>query len=284
MQASRYLIPSFAENPDRCLVIGISASGEVARTIEAVEVGRSHGISTLAITGSPDSSLADASHNVLSLATPDIPFGPGLLSYLASILVGLAVVDALSHDPALHELAIVMQELPGVLEIWQKEQERVGIRFAEEAPDLPIVFLGSGPALGSALFSAAKVIEATGRGAWGQDVEEWAHLEYFCDPAAMPTWLLSSNGRSRSREHEVVAAAKTIGRTFLASSFPGSEGWSDAVRETLAPLCLWAGPTAFASRRAAVIGEEAFRGFGGGRSRDEGGGASRIRTSQRVLS
>jgi glucosamine--fructose-6-phosphate aminotransferase (isomerizing) len=283
MFASRYLVPTFAEHPDSCLLICISVSGEVARTIEAVEVGRTLGMRSLALTGAPESSLADAAHAVLSLATPDTPFGPGLLSYLASILAGLAVVDALSPEPSRTVLRSVIEELPGVLRKWQEVQVEQGVHFAENAPDLPIVFLGSGPAFGSALFSAAKVIEATGRSAWGQDVEEWAHLEYFCDPAPMPTWLLSGRGRSHSREAEVADAAQIIGRRFMVSDFQGGEGWSEAAREAVSPLCLWAGPTAYASRRAALIDEEAFRGFGGGRSQDEGGGASRIRTSQRVV-
>lgn len=283
MQASRYLLPSFAENPGSCLLIGISVSGEVARTIEALEVGRALGAHTLGITGAPECSLADASQDVISLAAPAAPSGPGLLNYLASILSGLAVVNALSVDSSRTELGRTMEEVPGVLQTWQEKQEQVGVDFAEQAPDLPIVFLGSGAAFGSALFAAAKVIEATGRSAWGQDVEEWAHLEYFCDPAPMPTWLLGSRGRCHSREVEVADAAQRIGRSFLASNFYGEESWSDEVREALSPLFLWAGPTAYASRRASLIGEEAFRGFGGGRSQEEGGGVSRIRTSQRVV-
>jgi hypothetical protein len=54
------------------------------------------------------------------------------------------------------------------------------------------------------------------------------------------------------------------------------------MREALSPLALWVGPAAFASRCATQLGEEAFRGFGGGRSVEEGGGASRIRSSQRM--
>ena len=41
------------------------------------------------------------------------------------------------------------------------------------------VFVGDGPNYATALFSAAKVIEAAGRHAMGQDTEEWAHLQYF---------------------------------------------------------------------------------------------------------
>ena len=78
------------------------------------------------------------------------------------------------------------------------------------------VFVGDGPNYATALFSAAKVIEAAGRHAMGQDTEEWAHLQYFVnvDPAT-PTFLISPNrrGHARCRASRI---AKRIGRTVVA--------------------------------------------------------------------
>jgi hypothetical protein len=98
----------------------------------------------------------------------------------------------------------------------------------------------------------------------------------------MPTWLLSSKGRSSGRESEVEAAARAIGRQFYVSTWQGGVNCSPHAREALAPLGLWVGPVAFASRLALLTDEEPFRGFMGGRSHDEGGGASKIRSSERV--
>jgi glucosamine--fructose-6-phosphate aminotransferase (isomerizing) len=284
MEASRYLIPALNPAARKTLVIGISASGEVARTIEAIELGAAMGALTLALTGSEDSTLARTTQMTLSLPTPSIPQGPGLLSYLASLLMGYAVVDAIIPAPRREELKRAMEDLPELLRNWRIGQIEMGEEVANNYSEGAVVFLGSGPSYGSALFSAAKLIEAAGVQAWGQDVEEWAHLEYFCEPSSMPTWLLSSEGRSERRESEVAAAARAIGRQFYMSAWKGGMDWSSHARESLAPLGLWVGPVAFASRMAVLHNEQPFRGFAGGRSRSEGGGVSRIRSSQRVSS
>ncbi|HEY43526.1 MAG TPA: SIS domain-containing protein [Anaerolineae bacterium] len=284
METSRYLIPALNPTVSKTLVIGISASGEVARTLEAIELGIAVGAQTLALTGSDDSSLARTAQMTLSLSTPSIPPGPGLLSYLASLLMGFAVVDAIAPASRREELERVMQDLPELLRKWRIGQIEMGEEAAKSYSEGAVVFLGSGPSYGSALFAAAKLIEAAGMQAWGQDVEEWAHLEYFCEPSSMPTWLLSSKGRSERRESEVAAAARAIGRQFYVSVWKGGRDWPPHAREALAPLGLWVGPVAFASRMALSFNEQPFRGFGGGRSRIEGGGASRIRSSERVSS
>lgn len=282
MEASRYLMPVISPAADKTLVIGISASGEVARTLEAIELAAAMGALTLAITGSAESTLARTARMSLSLSTPAMPVGPGLLNYLASLLMGFSVAIALTPAPRQKELVCGLEEIPEVLRNWHAGQLELGEEVAQSYSEGAVVFLGTGPAYGSALFSAAKLIEATGVQAWGQDVEEWAHLEYFCEPSSMPTWLLSSRGRSSGRESEVEAAARAIGRQFYLSTWEGSKDWSPPTREALAPLGLWVGPVAFASRLALLMDEVPFRGFGGGRSHVEGGGASKIRSSKRI--
>lgn len=282
MKAARYLIPELGSVSSKTLVVGFSVSGEVARTREAIELAFAAGAYTLALTGGSDNSLAQTAHANLSLPSPSIPHGPGLLSYLASLLMGYAVASSFVSETIRQEIDGYIKEVPFVLEDWCEGQMKLGRQFAEDTTDGSVVFLGSGPAYGSALFSAAKLIEAVGIHAWGQDVEEWTHLEYFCEPASMPTWLLSTGGRSTSREEEMKEAAKILGRRIAISNWEGSKKWSPHVREILAPLGLWAGPVAYASYRADLVGEQPFRGFGGGRNRHEGGGASRIRSSERL--
>jgi glucosamine--fructose-6-phosphate aminotransferase (isomerizing) len=281
MEASRYLIPSARSNADRTLVVGISASGEVARTIEAIEMAIAKGMPTLAITGSPESTLGRSAEMTFSLITRDFPAGPGLINYLASLLMGYGLAVGLAPQSRENELSSALEQVPEVLRERRTEQIEMGEKAARNNSRGGVVFLGSGPAYGSALFSAAKAIEAAGVQAWGQDVEEWAHLEYFCEPSRMPTWLLSSKGRSHGRETEIKAAANAIRRQFYWSVW-GSDRWSLGIGEALAPLGLWVGPVAFANQLAVELNERPFRDFGGGRSQIEGGGASRIRTSVRI--
>lgn len=283
MAAARYLTPQFRSFNDGVLFIGISVSGEAARTLEAVELAGSSGVWTMALTADVDSSLGQAAHSSLSVPIPEAAAGPGLLNFLGSLLMGFAVARSLCGTSYQDEIDRCMHELAEAFEPWLAVEREKGAEFSKGMEEIqPVVFLGSGPAFGMAMFAAAKLIEAAGIPAWGQDVEEWAHIEYFAEPANLPTWLLSSGGRSLSREEEVADAARAIERNWIMSRWQGHARWTPSMREALSPLALWVGPAIFASRCAAQLGEAAFRGFGGGRSAEEGGGASRIRSSLRL--
>jgi glucosamine--fructose-6-phosphate aminotransferase (isomerizing) len=284
MRLARYAPLLQGNSSESTLVIGISSSGEVARTIEAIEIWNDVGVQTLAFTSNRDSTLAQVARDAMALPVPDIPHGPGLLSYLGSLLLGYATIAYSLHEDETHRVSLLLDQIPELLHQWVPAELERGSEFATQVSerDGATIFLGSGAAYGSARFGAAKVIESVGEQSWGQDVEEWAHLEYFCDPAPMPTFLLSAEGRAYSRELEIIEALKAIGRSVLFSAWPGGENWSRAEREALAPLALWAAPCAYANRRAEMLSSEPFRGFRGGRDRHEGGGASRIRSSARV--
>lgn len=278
-QAAYHLAPQLWKQGARMLVIGISASGEVARTREALQLAKSYGARTLAITGDRSSSLAQLAHHVLSTPTPEMPIGPGLLNYLASLMMGYSFASVWSRGGLEGLLHQGLLNLPGMLDDWIEVERDRGVQFAEADPAEACVFLGSGPLLGTALYAAAKQVEAAGTQTWGQDVEEWAHIEYFCEPAEMPTWLLRAKGFSSEREEEVVAAANAIGRRLQVSTWSADPSWPQALRESLAPMVLWAGPVACAVRRAELLNESPYRGFRGGRSKKEGGGPSRVRSS-----
>ena len=283
MYVARYLLPELGEQAQHTLVISISASGEVARTIEALEVAEYVGANTLAFTGNAGGTLARTAQKAIVFAGPQLPHGPGLISYLSSLLMGYALIYRMAEAPIQREMDRAMQMLFTDLETWIENRWDSGVRFAEEGEDGACVFLGSGPAYASALFGAAKLLEASGEAAWGQDVEEWAHLEYFGARADMRTWLLSAGGRSLSRELEVRAAAEAIGRKWHEDRWQQLETDFGELNEILAPLVLWAGPCGYAWRRSAILGETPFRNFSGGRDRAEGGGPSRIRSSERSV-
>jgi glucosamine--fructose-6-phosphate aminotransferase (isomerizing) len=279
MALSRYLLPERAESRnERTLLVGVSVSGETARTIEALELGKQAGMRTMAVTNAVESSIAQVADESLSYSLPSTKFGPGLLNYLASMLSGYALASSMARKELRAEVDRTIQALPDKLDF---EDHQRGIDLADRL-DLaqPIVFLGSGPAYGSAMFAAAKVVEAAGHPSWAQDVEEWAHVEYFIARAEAPVWMLRTHGRAASRELEVIQAARALGRDLVVSEPPlAAKGW-----ELLAPLVQWVGPVGLADGLTARLDEQPFRGFGGGRSRAEGGGASRIRSSERLQS
>ncbi len=278
MEAARYTIPR-ASGTD-LLVIGISASGATARTIEAINLARQLGAQTLAISCNTSGALSQKSHSTLHIEMPEMTEGPGLLSYIGALLAGYALAAELAEpkvrDLVDHSIVELIEKLPE----WLEQEASKGQEVAQQVQrDEQVLFMGSGPVRGSAMFSAAKAIEAAGQHAIAQDVEEWAHLEYFCEPAASPVWMLSAGGRSSTREEEVAQAARQIGRNLIQSEW---DVGPEAVREELSPLALWAGPVAYADSLMRILGEEPFRGFGGGRHPEEGGGISRIRSSAQI--
>ena len=88
LEFSRYAVQAA---PVDALLVGVSNSGKVSRSVESVRFARQRGLDTLAVTYKPDSRLAAAADQVLQYDYEDIGFGPGTLSYTASTLALLAL-------------------------------------------------------------------------------------------------------------------------------------------------------------------------------------------------
>jgi glutamine---fructose-6-phosphate transaminase (isomerizing) len=149
--------------------------------------------------------------------------------------------------------------------------------------------VGGGPNFGMALFSAAKILEASGDSALGQDTEEWAHLQYFAREKQTPTFFITAADRDVSRMKEVIVAAQQIGRRVVVICPETAKDLIELsehaftfgpVKEMYSALVTQIPGELFAAYRADVLGEPFFRNFGGGRSIEGGGGISRIRTSE----
>jgi len=282
MQAGRYAAPyferAFTRNP---LVVGISVSGTVARTREALVMARKSGALTVALTGNPDSPLAGVAEKVLTCVVPDFAPAPGVRSYRISLM-------------ALYLLAIRVAEIKGRLtqdEANGLRQQLKGTADSIEATIAAIrtpvrklaeacaeyhnfVFVADGPNYATALFSAAKLMEAAGRHAAGQDTEEWAHLQYFVnDVPATPTFLISPGGRGHLRAAELLEPLKRIGRTIVAvvpqgDTVIGSEAdWTlpvvGEVPEIFSPMVYAVAGELFSAHLSELIGEPPFRRFDG---------------------
>ena len=223
---------------------------------------------------------------------------PGIRSYLASqialLLAALRIAEvrgALTTPAAdaeraqLAELADVMEETINVCEPVADalvERWRAATQFE---------FVGAGPLYGVAMFSAAKVLEASGDPALAQETEEWSHLQYFTAEPDIPTILLSANDFDADRMAEVARAARSISRPLaLVSSEDAGEirQYVDTLLPIRAPCPSATPPWSTASGRAAAaaraqsVGSAYFCNFEGGRSVDWADGASAIYESNRI--
>jgi glucosamine--fructose-6-phosphate aminotransferase (isomerizing) len=297
LQMSRYAVDFLPQGkPGANVVLGISASGEVSRTLEALLCARhaSRGATTVALTGTPASRIALAGDRLLLMTTPPFDFAPGVRSYIATLLMlylAAARLGAARGKLIPSQAADVRQEIAATADAIERTIalcDEPARKLAEDWKDVgEFVFTGGGPNFGTALFSAAKILEASGDSAVGQDTEEWAHLQYFCRAVPTPTFIITAAGRDASRAVEVAVAARAIGRRVVIVAPEDLSGLEDMiglclapVREMFSPLVACIPGMLFAAHRADVIGEPFFRAFGGGRDVAGGGGISRIRTSE----
>ncbi len=275
--------------PDDPLVVGISVSGSVARTAEAVAKARERGALTLALTGNPAGALARAAERIAQIRLPELPKAPGATSFAANLValyllaIRLGEVRERFHQTEANRLR---DELRGVLQAMDATIQAVDARAAELAQafqDEPeFVFTGHGPNYGSALFSAAKIIEASGASAWGQNTEEWAHLQYFCKRPQTPTFVIAPPGSGYSRAAELVPIMKRIGRQVIAIVDQGDAQiapLADAVlpvaspvREAFSPLLYTLAGELLAAYHSKATGEPPFRDFSGAYAPEKKGG------------
>jgi len=280
MQAARYGTPHFEKLfPRNPLTIGISVSGTVARTREALALARNEGALTVAVTANPDSPLAAAAERAFDCTVPDFAPAPGIRSYRVSLLVlyllaiRLAEVSGrLTQDQA----GQVREQLKGTADAIaatiQAVEERTHELATAVAEQTNFVFVGDGPNYATALFSAAKVIEAAGRHAMGQDTEEWAHLQYFVNvEPATPTFIISPAGRGHGRAAELVEVMRRIGRTVIAvvpeedEQIATGADWVlpvvGEVPEVFSPMVYAVAGELFSAYLAQAVDEPPFRGF-----------------------
>ncbi|HSV85716.1 MAG TPA: SIS domain-containing protein [Levilinea sp.] len=303
LQYGRYaarLMPK--TGPKTNAVFGISVSGEVSRTLEALQQGRANGAITVAVTATSGSRIYEAGDCVVLTATAPFaePRGvhvPGVRSYLANqlalLLAALRIGEVRGHltTAEANRLRAELAGLAQVVETTIQSADAPARQLAEEWVDAhEFVFAGAGPNYATAMFSAAKVLEASGDAAMAQETEEWTHLQYFARIESTPTFLITNGEADRSRMIEMAVAARKLGRRTVAvapasvkelhRAVDRSLSYAEGMREMFSPLVACIPAELFAAYRADVTGEPYFRDFQGGRSVENGDGISRIRTSE----
>jgi len=304
MTFSRYTAPFLADTgPNTNLVIAVSVSGVVARTVETLRMAKQAGAMTVALTGNPDGPLAAAADMVFQTTVPPLPdemrgmIVPGVRSYLSS-------------QVALYSAAIRIGEVRGNITTAEADGyraellaladavERTAVACEPVARELvqkwkderEFVFVGSGPSYGVAMFSAAKMLEASGESSMAQEIEEWAHIQYFAAPKTTPTILISMGGNDKNRAVEVGAAMQAIGRGTAGILPEGETEISphmDAVlpivgevRECFSPIVTSIPGEILAAERAEALGTDYFQDFRDGRRDESGYQPSRIYDSE----
>lgn len=216
-------IYDFRKSPT--LAIGISASGTSARVIEAMNFTKevSETIVSLGIIGNLESPLNNVCDSVISTELPDLGRSPGIRTYLGSLFglyllaIQIGVVKKIiSQNQSRYftnQIRLLGNDIDDILAV-SNEQINSAVDICKEKPMMS--FVGCGPSLGTAMFSAAKIVEATGKFIAVQDLEEWGHIERFSYPLDYPVFMIAPPGSSYQRAIKLAKAVTLLGHPLIA--------------------------------------------------------------------
>lgn len=210
-------------SPHQTLVIGTSASGRTKRVVQSLERAKENGALTIALTGTAGSDVTQVADRSIIVELPTKERSPGIRTYQASLMGMMLVAIRLGemrsklHQETANALRQELSALSDVVDATNAAIKGLCLELADMISDAgSMVMAGSGPSYGTAMFSAAKLVEAAGIFAIGQDLEEWWHVERFAYPADMPVFIIAPPGNSHWRAGDLAATARGLGRRVIA--------------------------------------------------------------------
>ncbi|MEJ7697142.1 MAG: hypothetical protein WKF78_11125 [Candidatus Limnocylindrales bacterium] len=228
LELTRYAVRYIPTEPRPPLLVAISYSGSVGRTIEAASTAHRFGWRTVALTGRREGRLAQAVDPIL-MDVPTLGFSPGTSTYVAMLTalytLGAELATAAGRDRGAARTNAALEAAPELA----RETIRVATGPAQKAAELiaaagTSTFIGSGPHRASAEFGAAKLFEGPQRYGVAQQLEEWAHEQYFVSGPTTPIVVVAPSGAARDRAGELLEEMAFIGApTILVSDVVDDE-------------------------------------------------------------
>lgn len=265
------------EFPFTPLVLGISASGSSTRVVEALERVKSRNaeIKLAAMVGNPVSRVADSVKTIISVQIPNMGASPGIRTYAASLMGLFALAIRIGEakgrlsNSEVHGLHKEIIGLADVIDRTANDAVETAKIAAKDLKQLKFISsVGSGPSFGTAIFSSAKIVEAAGVFAAGQDLEEWAHVEGLAYPLDYPVFLIAPPGKGYWRAEKLASYISMLGHPIIAvldqkdSAIKEKASYvfklMGAVRECLSPLVTHIPADLFACYLAKELGRLPF--------------------------
>jgi glucosamine 6-phosphate synthetase-like amidotransferase/phosphosugar isomerase protein len=180
--------PSAGPN-DRALAI--SMSGNVDRTVEGATLAKDRGALLSVLTNGGGGRLGALNGPLYSLDIPDIaPFLCGTSTYTATLAM---LQIAFGGNKFADGLDRLLPALPAFIEEADRFAHSVAARIGHCAG---IRILGVGSSVATADYGAAKFVEVTRIPAWSDDIEEFAHRQYWGMQVAEAVVLLPVDAAS----------------------------------------------------------------------------------------
>ena len=222
LELTRYAVRYIPTEPRPPLLVAISHSGSVGRTIEAASTARGFGWRVVALTGRPEGGLAQVAEPIL-MDVPTLGFSPGTSTYVAMLAalytLGAELARVAGRSDGAARADAALERAPDLA----RETIRLATAPARQAAEIlaaanTSTFLGSGPNRATAEFGAAKAFEGPQRYGVAQQLEEWAHEQYFVSGPLTPVVVVAPSGAARDRAGELLQEMAFIGApTILVS-------------------------------------------------------------------
>jgi glucosamine 6-phosphate synthetase-like amidotransferase/phosphosugar isomerase protein len=221
-------------------------SGNVDRTVEAWQAARARGVPGLVLTNGGGGRLAEDSPLTVSLDIPEIaPFLCGTSTYTGTVLalillllgasleVGAAAVErARTTDPAWRPSPTAVAEaiecLPRLLPAADRVATEIAAHGAVRGAS-GVRILAAGPHLATAEYGVAKLVEVTRVPAWSDDIEEFAHRQFWAADSRDLIVYLAVNGVLAARAADAASALAEV----------GFETWAVEVSGHPVPTATW---------------------------------------------
>ncbi len=244
LEFSRYICNN-GEVDDRAMVISVSSSGKVSRSVEALLRAKECGALSVAVTANSDGPLAKAAVETMAIHIPaSVALVPGTQSYAASQLALTCIALALGEELGTissNKAKETLEYLDRIGECMKKtveaNYELIG-KYVDEYYDSIHLYhlLGGGPNVATANFGTMKLLEAAGFDSIPQGIEEWAHSQYFTTRPGVHNVTIVPMGESRDRAFEVMHAVRVMDGKVIAIAEEGdTEVWQHA--DMVWPIC-----------------------------------------------
>lgn len=212
--------------------IAISMSGSADRTNEAAEAVVARGAPVLALTNGSGGALAAIATAKVSLDVPDLaPFLTGTAKYLATLAGLLMILEGAAGRREVDWSGLVAG-LPDLMDRAERFARGVAEALAPRPPT-GVRVLSAGPNLATAEYGVAKFIKLVAVPVWWDEVEEFAHRQFWSCPASDLVIYLAANPAVARCATASAAALAEMGVRTVAIDTPETPVASAAHRLTL---------------------------------------------------
>lgn len=195
------------------LVIAVSMSGGVGRTVAAAQTAKERGARVLAVTNTPNSPLSRVAHETIILnISESAPFLAGTVTYTGSVLALWMIAAYLSDgqtrgDSKTEVVAAAVESLESAL----ASESALRAWTAAHVAASVWYLLGMGAQEATARYGAAKLLEVADVVAVAHETEEFFHEHHWVVTPGHPVVILAHDEPSQQRAATAVAHLTELG-------------------------------------------------------------------------